>query len=357
MSTLILLWIASHLLAAMLYFLPARRYVSLCLLLLVLPIYLQGEFVGDIRNSYILGVSDLEGYGFEIGFYLLVRAGQGLALSNEQIIYAIQFLFSILYFFVFLRFKDSSERSNLVVLAYVLLSTAFYLGSQNVIRQAIASVLILWSLHAYINKKYFVFLILAAVAQSFHFSSILFSAASVIGLESIKYIIPVAASGGYSEYDLRFTFRSPGAIKILVGTIILVSMILIFVTLFPDVLYIANRNNQRFEGFWKVSAIAILFFSTGYFWSKGRLDYTTLALVRIRILMFSIFVGLSIFPHLIEVASRVLYFYFVIEAVCGLRFLSGNSSSKQRLGTILLLVVYGVSLNVLTLVGQVGQVG
>lgn len=321
--------------------------MPLIVLFLALPIYFSGNFIGDIYNSYINGINDPFETHYDIGFIWLIETIGRLGVNDNCLMYSIQGVTAIFLTTSFAQWRK--ERTTVpFTIAFIFMSVYFFLSTQNALRQGLSTAAILWAVYFWSKGQWGRAVFLAIVAQTFHFSAVIFIA--VIMFSIVAQSLFKIKKLSYAKQQRVLNFRI-----ILFGILFAIGLI-VFIDLTPQSLFVATRNNERFLGFEKIFAILFIFIVTNYLWLKKPIDKLTEKLLFIRVTSFSIFLALSLSPQLAEVASRVLFFYFSIEAICGLRLISNSSWNVQRLGSVFLLAIYGISLNVLTLLEQhIGQ--
>ena len=122
----------------------------------------------------------------------------------------------------------------------------------------------------------------------------------------------------------------------------------IFAVYFP-----IARNNDRNFGVVKVISIGFIFVLSSYFYSKSLFDKLDYFIYLLRGIFFSLFVGSNIAGGMvgIELASRMLFFYFALEIILAIRKFNDGFSCK--IGSVIILLSYGIAINVYTLLEQV----
>lgn len=335
-------WFFAHMAAVLFYFRGARHYLTVLVLLLLIPVYFSGNFIGDVANNYIYSINAPSEAGFEIGFVWLVDGLKQLGLHNESLIYFIQFLCGLLHICVFILWRR--EKTPLLFAAtFAMLAVSFFLATQNVIRQGISSAMIAIAIYLWWYGAPIISIFFAIIAQAIHSSSMTFIATITFSCFIFEYA---------EKKYLRNLEKSKLFFLVILYITLTILICLLIQKLWGEYLLTASRNNERFLGIEKVLIIGFVFFVTQILWSGRIADLMTQRLFFLRATFLAVFISLSMDLLFIEVASRVLFFYFMIEALCALRMLSSLSHPLQLIGAIFLVIVYGVSLNVLTLLEQ-----
>lgn len=329
--------------AVLFYFRGARHYLTVLVLLLLTPVYFSGNFIGDVANSYIYSINAPSEAGFEIGFVWLIEWLKQLGLHDESLMYFIQFLCGFLHVCVFILWRR--EKTPLLFAAtFAMLTVSFFLATQNVIRQGISSAMIAIAIHFWwYGAPIIISILFAIIAQVIHSSSVAFIATITFCCFIFEYA---------EKRYLRNLKKSKLFFLVILYIALTILICLLIQKLWGEYLLTASRNNERFLGIEKVLIIGFVFFVTQILWSRRNADLMTQRLFFLRATFLAVFISLSMDLLFIEVASRILFFYFVIEALCALRMLSSLSHPLQLLGAIFLVIVYGVSLNVLALLEQ-----
>jgi len=335
------LWFISHLLILG-FLLKQKRFFIYLLLFLITIFYFNIGLTGDMSHGYFYDIqSNLLESRFikrgEVGFAYMGMFFNNITGNYKDTLYLFQF-FEFLFFLYLV--KIFYKKSFLGSLLIGVLSLSFFLGLENVYRQGVASIFILIGSYFLIESKIY-FIVFYIIAQLFHYSSIFF--------ELIILFIFFLKKSKFPFSCIKINFLKY-IFVIMLFTLLFYFLIKFFYTYFP-----ISRNNDRDFGLLKVGTVGIIYFLSSYFFSKSLLNGISYFLFIIRGVFFSIFIASSLVGGAIgiELASRILFFYFWIEAVLAIReFFNGKNS---RLGSIIILLSYGLAINVYILLKGVGK--
>jgi hypothetical protein len=324
-------WIFSHLFSFLLLSKKSRIYCYFIFLLFLLPLYLNFIFIGDIKRNYI---NNLTSENFEFGFVFVNNLLICLGLKNSVIIKIYQVFFIIANIYVFRKFYKI--RNYTMILAITFASPYFFLGYHNVLRQGLSSSIILASILFLMNKKYIHSILLFFLAQSLHFSSFIFFFISLIVLLFSKY-----------HKFIKYNFFS-----YIFLTILLISSFYFIFDHYSYLLKYAQRNNDRFVGYIKPIVILITYLIVSLFYLKCNSNFVLNYIFNLRFAFYTMFFAFSFNLLLVEVASRILFFCFLLDLHL-IIFTFKNGSLFNRYGSILSLLLYGFASNILTLLNEI----
>lgn len=129
------LWICAHITAAPLfYFRSGNNSFSLIILALMIPVYLSGNFIGDIKNSYIYGINNPMEAQYDIGFVWLINILNNLGFYAENLMYIIQGICGLFVCTSIAIWRDK-RMPFLFLILYTLMTIYFFFETQNVIKQ------------------------------------------------------------------------------------------------------------------------------------------------------------------------------------------------------------------------------
>lgn len=329
---LVIAWCAPLLLLS---FSGGGKFFSLALLTTILArisIYFDGRLIGDIRNSYITTTENFSQFLYEPGYIYLIKAIKLFAINPNRIMYVTQVCVFLTILLIGLRLARK-DNHTIIIIACILASGFTFLATQSTIRQGIAAPLILFFSYQFLNKRYVSAIILASLAQSFHFSSIVF-------------IMVIISNMILKQFLWKRVSALNGKVIICV-VIIMASIAAILSILFFDYIYIAGRNNDRFTDYTKPALVLIYFTITTILFMRLESNeigsHDRIHFFQLRLIFYSIFLGLSVDTILVEVASRVLFFCYGLELYYLLMFKINRSSGKHLKVWVLINLIWTVN--------------
>lgn len=347
------LYVFSHLVS---FFLLKRRFELFFLMLVVPSLIITYALKSDTYDiiSYTNSVS--YAHVFEPGFSFIISGLFSFLGDKRHTIAVYQFFLVMLYFYAavkvkrkFFRFKENSSLYYcFMAVLLVALSVSFSLGVNNGLRQSTASVLIvlaLLSMRDYNDRrlvrwvKAFAFI---SASLLFHKSSILFAAYSIMFLF-------------FADELLLSNKRSSLKISVFAVFVLFISFASFLLMDFLISLgYYSSYGDKNLSGSERVSfplklLILFLLFLFSEFlagkYIKARNIVSDFRLLRAVFLVLVL--PVVFFPSLSEAGSRVLYFYFTIEAYFVLvLFFSG-----RRIASVFILFSYAFAFNALNVIG------
>lgn len=337
------LWIVSHLLIIYLYFNRGRYVLWPVFLLYSIYLYGSGQVTGDVANSYRFGMFN-DPAQYDIGFFYLIKLFSTIGFSNYWTIVLIQLLLSVLLGVMYCLFVK--RKDFLLIISVFLLTVHSFLAVQNGLRQGFASALIVIAYYCLNKKMIYSSLIFCVFSQLMHWSSLFFilviSVLVIFRSQIDFFIFRKQLRPGKSIGIKRF-------LRLLLITFMVTSFSLLLLNGYPDFFSRAARNNSRFVGLTKMFPILLIFFISTFYWLCSKLNDLSKNFLLLRSVMLAIFCSLTIIG-MIEVASRVLFFYFLIEAILAVSFITG--SQNQRIGSAIVLLSYSGAINVIELMGN-----
>lgn len=315
----------------------------------IIIIYLLKEDTYDII-AYTQAVN--YPFIFEIGYAILSYTIH-LFVQNERLtVLIIQLILSTLFFSLIFQIKNKKDFLNFII--YILLivsSLAFTLGVNNVLRQAFASIFIIWAFFLLHNKKYISSIFLVFLSVLFHKSSLLFY---LFILESSLIIEFFFKKKIYIPSKELKKYLSLGSIIFLQSFAIIIVLILLYLLLIHGFYseYAKNtlglENGTRKPLYIKVFFIIIVFLLSEYFlgnYKRINLFFEKIRFLRLSLLILLILLSFNI--NFNELGSRVMYYYYVVELLFMLKAWEYN----YKWSTILVLFFYGFALNALHILG------
>lgn len=343
MNILNLVWIVTHILSF--GFISKQRIFFLFLLLFIFVIfYFNIGLIGDMKNGYFYEIMHIDNssrfiYRFELGFVFLVNVFYDyFKFTNIETLYVLQ-LFEIIVGLYVAYLYSLNKNSFLYSVIFLLGSVYLFLGVENGYRQGVSVMFILLFVYFFVQKVYIKSFLFALLAQSFHYSSIFF-----IIILLLSFFIINKKQENYRISDISFF------LKIVFISLVTFIMLKLLSNYFP-----ISRNNDRNLGLVKVVIIGFVFAYTSYFYIKRLLfDRLTFVIFWYRAVFFSIFVASAILGGHVgeELSSRILFFYFALEAILILRVFS-LKSLKLKLINLSVFLFYGIAINVHILLTQV----
>lgn len=330
------------------------KYIFLFISLIALTyMYLNITIVGDVKQAYIMQITNIWLSRFELGFKTIIAMLYYFDFSPYTSLVFLRYL-SFLLLLVLLKIILNKENrksiEDIYIISFIILSHIFFfLGIENVVRQGLATIFIGYSIFYFIEKKYIMFLVFSLLAQGFHKSSIMFIMISILSIWLIDKIISRRKLFVKSK-NMLFKIKSLNFWGIfyiaLFGSLLLIN-------LFPDYLISASRNNDRMGGLLKPFILGILFYVSSFIWFKNhyfsKYEYIFLYL---RNIIFAVYLAYSfLLQHGIEMASRVFIFYLFLEMILMLLMYKKNIYGK--IGTIFLLVADAFAINIYTLLTDI----
>ncbi len=253
------------------------------------------------------------------------------------------YILQIIMFFsiVFLVILGFSRNKKIFILSFFLLSVYFFLGIENAFRQGFAIVFLLFFIIYLLKGKYFFALLYLLIAESLHLSSFVFAVIIFFCWYIFKYL-----------YHTNQPYYNLSKYKFFLFTFVILLVLYIFVLILePYVIVFATRNNDRLSGILKPLLILLTFIISSYFWiGKSFMHRSDLFFLYLRSVFFGLFFAFSLINGGIEIASRILLFYFALEI-----FLSAQMfqyRTRQKVGSVFILLSYSFAINVFELLAQ-----
>ena len=262
--------------------------------------YVQLPLLGDVRNSYQYQYVISQGIrNFEPLYLLLLFIANSLGIEASVFFAVIRLLMIV---WIWRIEKD------IAVVLFWLYSSFFFLSVNNVIRQGIGMIF-LYQAYAYVkDKRWLMALVLVGVAQGFHSSSVYFMGI-ILGFEVCNHM---CQKNGRFYKTLYFAG---------------ICLVFIFLDLY-DIYSLPVRNNQRFSGVLKPILISVYFFMTVR--HSMSIDFGSM-----RQLFYYLFMFFSLYPGGVEMASRVLLYFYMLDVII-------VSSYSARNGHVYLFILYSM---------------
>lgn len=284
---------------------------------------------------------------FEPGYYLLSTSLISLGLPNDWALNIIRLLLAFLFIVPSIKVirKDKNLLESLVLALIIVSSVAFTLAVNNVLRQGFASIFIMISFYQFLDGKKVTFILFAVLSVLFHLSAPFFIAYMLF----IYYLSQSLYEGHLAKVELLKFSSGVNSIVLFLIPIAAISLILVATQfIFSGYLSmnLATGESERTTAIVKTLFVAIVFIVSE--WSFGRygseLDkFTVLRFARLAFI--SLVFWMSLNPQLNELASRILYFYFVVEMFV---ILHAYQRAKYP-GVVLTLISYGFALNAINI--------
>lgn len=327
------LWIIPHFLSLILIFKSrVLKIYELLILISLLFVYFLKDDSYDIINYLIFFSSP--NWNFELLFSAFTILFVNFFSIKSEFIYAIWCIF----IFILLFLSISKYQKNRIVLSiFIIGSLAFFLSTQNVIRQGISGSLIIFSLVFYFEKKFFISLISMITAIFFHKSSLVIISIVIIVILLMK--VNKISSKSYLE-----------EIKIFSASCLFSSLFyLIFFIVFPDSIYLDNSINwgeERTSSQLKILFLSIIYFISSGFFIKYFDNIIFITNSRIRSFLFYFLFFISPFD---ELFSRFLLYYLFFDLLY-IILLFKSCNFIHRLTSLIIFIAYGLSPNVYNII-------
>ncbi|MDC0590236.1 EpsG family protein [Porticoccaceae bacterium] len=337
-SSLALYWSFLHIPFIFMYFKGLQNYIGVIIVILAAPVFLTGQFTGDVYNSYRFGVDGSAAYDY--GFILLIKVIGALGFKGDSVLYVIQCLiFSAL---LLLNFKYIRGNNLFVSLSVVLISVFAFLAINNVLRQGISSVFVLFCYYSLNDKNFKSYFFYSILATLMHWSAPLF----IFALTVYKLVSPYLKQFLLSAINNSDRFRKISFLKLSIFCSIIIVVCISLVALFPEIESLISRNSDRYSGSLKVISISAVFLMSSLLVIR-RINIQLLDFFLIRFVFFVIFLSFSVlgFP---ELAARILFFYFFVEMIYIIQCM--GLGSRERMSGILTILSYSLAVNVLQLI-------
>lgn len=152
---------------------------TLKMFIAILPLTLISAFRYDVgwdyvgiyaKGYYLVGQYGLDWFTEE-GFRFLIKILYSIT-DNYIILIVIMSVLTAIFFSKCYSVYGNENKCYIYIILYVL--TRYYFCSLNIIRQALAMLIILYALHYLVEKKYFKYIIFVLLATSFHRLSIIY---------------------------------------------------------------------------------------------------------------------------------------------------------------------------------------
>ncbi|MDA9213982.1 EpsG family protein [Bacteroidia bacterium] len=276
--------------------------------IVLLIYYVQLPLLGDVRNSYQFQYIVSQGIrNFEPLYLLLLFIANSLGIEAAVFFAAIRVLMIV---WIWRIEKD------IAVVLFWLYSSFFFLSVNNVIRQGIGMIF-LYQAYTYVKgRRWLMALVLVALAQGFHSSSLYF-AGIILGFEVCNNLY---------QKNGRF-YR----------TIYIAGICLVFIFLdIYEIYSLPIRNNERFSGVLKPILVSGYFFITT---KHSRSSDFNL----IRQLFYYLFMFFSLYPSGVEMASRVLLYFYMLDVI----IVSKYSTRNRHVYLFILYSMMNIAIHVL----------
>jgi len=336
-----MLHIFYHLLAPLL--LTRLKYFYLVIsMLAVTVIYILKKDIYDII-AYTQAISNP--FVFEPGYATLSFAINFVINDSHLSVMLIQIILVILFFSLTLQIERRQNFQNrFFYLLFIVSSVVFTLGVNNILRQAYASVFLLWSFYFLNKKKYLLSFLIATIALLFHKSSILF----FLFICESYFLMIIYYRGLKNKY---FSF---GVLIVLQIFLILCGVIALYILVHSGFYseYANNdmgvANGSRILLSFKVLLLSLVFFISEYFignYHRVNNYFEKIRFLRLSFLILLFFLAFD--QNLNELGSRVMFFYFAVELI----FLIKAWELNYRKSVLIILLSYGFALNALNVLG------
>jgi hypothetical protein len=333
-----LVYILQHLLFVLLLNNKTKKLLFYIVITTCLFIYLLKPDTFDII-SYTEAMN--YPFIFEVGYAFLSYWVHHFIQDPRVSLYIVQIILALLFISLYKK-----TGTGLIGIAIIVSSVAFSLGVNNDIRQAYASIFLIYSLLLFFEKKHIYSIILVFLAMTFHKSSILFYIFSIYGY--LNYILYLRVK--INNRSISFSIY------------LLSSFFIIFLGIFFLWFLL---NNGFYKGYKemnmtvdsgrtllsiKVFSISVVFLMSELFTKINYKNLNYLNFFRVlRISFLILLFYLSFRQGFNELGSRVMYFYYIIEMMLLLYLFKYN----QKKAVVSILFFYGFALNVLNIIGGV----
>lgn len=278
---------------------------------------------------------------FETGYTWLSMNLNLLLEDSHLVLRAIQFI--LLFCFLYsIKFVKSEKKDTLMMIVIILSSAAFILGVNNVIRQAFASLFIIWALLNIVNKQYILSFMLLILAILFHKSSILLYVFLIYSYLVYEMI--------YKKYN--FSIGASLLVHILLSLVGLLGLYILFkngfYTSYANMNMIGDGIRTLFSI--KIVAISMVFLASEKFLYDYNRDSSLFEIFRfIRMFLLVFLILLSFNPGIDELGARIMYYYFMVEMF--LMLYSWNN--ERKLSVVIILSSYLFAINAINILAGV----
>jgi len=319
------IWILSHLIFVI-YILKLGPYIRLLINSIAIVLLLYIYFTKPLTYDLIVYNETLESgaiYGQDVGFILLQYIVLHIPLENKvNIISGI--LGILIIFAAILMSKQRNIVGNLQVIAVILGSIYFLLSTQNVLRQGYSSLFLIISIILLFKNK-LASLLFFLISYSFHASASIFYISTIFTyfvesrIFNLKlYFMTMKFTKYFRNKELRFGYG-------LMFTILLLILVVVSFFGYHFIKYTKYSHYLDFtliEGrllpAQKIIFIAISFIFTEILLRKSsKYSKQSEVFAQLRLLRLNLFVLLLVllpYSGLAEAWSRILFFYFCVEA-------------------------------------------
>jgi hypothetical protein len=324
-NTLLLLWISGHLLF-LLYLIRLdiflRIFVNILVIIIFSIIYLVKPLSYDllIYDEYLKAGTV---YPKDIGFILLQYIILKVPIENKIEIIS-GFLGTLIVIIAFYLVKSRNIEKLTSTVAVILGSVYFVLSTGNALRQGFSSIFLILS-YLYIFESKIKSVLFLLLATSFHSSAPIFymfflvtylvqniSFNDRLYIETGKFIKKIKSRTFIFKYSVAFLW-----VFCIFSIVCFVGLFFIRFTDFGHYLDFVLEGG-RMKPVYKIIPVAFMFFLSEYFVTQSN-SFTSQSteFKRLRLLRFYLFILLlSLLPYksLAEAWSRILFFYFCVDA-------------------------------------------
>jgi len=352
------IWILSHLLFVI-YILKLGPYIRLLINSIVIVLLLYIYFTKPLTYDLVVYNSALESgiiYEQDVGFILLQYIVLHLPVENK-----VSVISGILGILIIVTAILISKQKNIVsilqVIAVILGSIYFLLATQNVLRQGFSSLFLIISI-ILLFKNRLASLLFFVISYSFHASAYIFYILIIFAyfvqsrIFDLKlYFMTMKFIKYFRDKKLRFSYGFVFSILLLIFVVVsFLGYHFIRYTKYSHYLDFVLTENRLLPA-QKIIFIAISFIFTEILLSKSnKYSKQNETFAQLRLLRLNLFVFLlALLPYsgLAEAWSRILFFYFCIEAFLLITLKLQNV--YDRLFFTFTITSYGIYLNALSI--------
>jgi hypothetical protein len=341
MSWLSVIWILNHLLLAVLISLGThKRFFGILLVGILQLILILSKPISYDLNQYIDYFSD-PNYSFEIGFSvfsILINY-----VTNGNAYFSLWFFQNIgVLSFAYLLGKlfKNTLKINITVKEYIYLIVAFYLtlfyfmGSQNVLRQYIAIILVGFGFLFQYQGKILLAAVFIVISVLFHLGTIIFVAFSLASLflRKFSYVLslPIFFAGGAI---MAFGFNE----------------------FYPETEYLTigfAAGDERTVASLKASVYFLILILSFLIISRSiqSKEFLVSFIVKLRFYIFFFSLPL-VFLSLDEFYSRIIFPLFFMDAILICRSFISGTTKQYNFSSAMLIFSYAFAPNALNLLG------
>lgn len=293
-----------------------KKIYAFSILITLIVIYSFKPDTYDIKN-YAAAVN----YPYFEPLFMFLILLFRTVFQPRIVILIIQLLIFITTLFVLKKLSKQKGiiTEEIIYYGIALISPAFTLGINNALRQFWASVLIIYGLYLFFNKKFFSGTFIFIVSFLIHYSSVAFT---FLGLLVLLIQNKLFSKGFYFG-----TFYRKAQKKFVISTNLLITIILVIsiigFALFPIIIsstnYAVYLNFAIFEGrqplYLKYAYILTTFLISQFFIQTNdfrKFDFFNFLLL-LRLFLIVFLLPFNISSSFFEAGSRIIFFYFVIE--------------------------------------------